>query len=661
MVAIQTRTLAQLPVATTLNANDLLVISQSGITKSSTIGLLDARYQTSLTVDTIAGLKALSVSLFTTGLGVFVKGYYAIGDGGEGLFHYDSTSSATANNGTIVQPTTGSGRWIRYTEGAPYSILWFGAKSDFTFDSTSYIQSCLTTAANDNQDVFSPVANLGIGSAVTWAGTGKIVGPQNSIWKKMSTTGAFTVLTVTGVFGSVVGITINGNKANTTYLYNYACLDLSANYSFASGVKIIDASSMGYRIINNSLYCKISDCYVITSGDMGIFVNSGSNFAKVSSNYIYDFGTKDTAGGTSGITTHAIGTTYHDNFVSLPTNSYAQDHLCLEAYLANKTAFIGNILDATYATFCLSATGQGNSATGNICIGGYSYGLELVDVGAVCSSNFVVDTIGTGISINLNTGVSPNTGDFINCIGNTVYNSSWTGTTGISVDGTGALAESLIVSMNTVSGFALPFNMKLNASIQADNNNFAVKTGISTYGMSGVFSSGDIKNNICTLVSGAGANVLAAFNFGAGTAGVDFSGNRVRGLNNISIGVLIGAGVSNSKFHDNYLAGCDVNSITDNANDDTNSVHDNEYYDTTDSLGANTVFYGNFLNGTTKSYTMGIPIRLANYTTSSANLPTPAQAGKGAFLFFTNPSINKPAVSDGGNNWMTWAALVTVA
>src|SRR5688500_1499695 len=51
------------------------------------------------TVDTIEGLRTL-----TTGTYVWVGGYYAKGDGGEGLFYWDAQSTLPDNQGTLIQP-----------------------------------------------------------------------------------------------------------------------------------------------------------------------------------------------------------------------------------------------------------------------------------------------------------------------------------------------------------------------------------------------------------------------------------------------------------------------------------------------------------------------------------------------------------------------------
>ena len=64
---------------------------------------------------------------------VIVGGYWVIGDGGGGMFHWDESSSSGDNGttpgqpGTIIVPTgSTSARWVRIYSGA-IDVKWFGA------------------------------------------------------------------------------------------------------------------------------------------------------------------------------------------------------------------------------------------------------------------------------------------------------------------------------------------------------------------------------------------------------------------------------------------------------------------------------------------------------------------------------------------------------
>lgn len=81
-----------------------------------------------LKVDSIAELKALEAGSSDY---VFVGGYTAQSDGGQGWFYWDSTSSTSDNGGTIIEANSApaTGRWLRLYDGA-INVKWFGAKGD---------------------------------------------------------------------------------------------------------------------------------------------------------------------------------------------------------------------------------------------------------------------------------------------------------------------------------------------------------------------------------------------------------------------------------------------------------------------------------------------------------------------------------------------------
>jgi hypothetical protein len=62
---------------------------------------------------------------------LLVAGYYERGDGGGGLFCYDSTSSANEDLGLVVKPSSNpsTGRWLRQADTNTH-VEWFGARCD---------------------------------------------------------------------------------------------------------------------------------------------------------------------------------------------------------------------------------------------------------------------------------------------------------------------------------------------------------------------------------------------------------------------------------------------------------------------------------------------------------------------------------------------------
>ena len=78
-----------------------------------------------------------------TGDTAIMLGFYAATGTGGGIFYWDSTSTATHNIGTVIQPAAGGvGRWLRRFEDIA-KVEWFGAYGDGTHDDTDAIQACL--------------------------------------------------------------------------------------------------------------------------------------------------------------------------------------------------------------------------------------------------------------------------------------------------------------------------------------------------------------------------------------------------------------------------------------------------------------------------------------------------------------------------------------
>lgn len=98
---------------------------------------------------------------------VNVLGYYTKGDGGGGTFYWDSDSTETDNNGTIIQATNiAIGRWKRITEGI-VNIKWFGVKGDGITDDTLSIQSVLTYYSGKKETIFIPSSEYLTSNTIT--------------------------------------------------------------------------------------------------------------------------------------------------------------------------------------------------------------------------------------------------------------------------------------------------------------------------------------------------------------------------------------------------------------------------------------------------------------------------------------------------------------
>jgi hypothetical protein len=72
---------------------------------------------------------------------VILSGYYSANDGGGGEFYYDSASNAVPDNGMVVTPPNGTGRWLRVADGY-INPRWYGAKGDgITNDAAAFVSA----------------------------------------------------------------------------------------------------------------------------------------------------------------------------------------------------------------------------------------------------------------------------------------------------------------------------------------------------------------------------------------------------------------------------------------------------------------------------------------------------------------------------------------
>lgn len=138
-------------VAAAVENNDTLLIHQNATNteRQIPVGFLNSN------VSSIDDLRAINTTTIEDLCKVVVGGYYVDGDGGGGVFHYDSTSVEADNDGTVIVPDAGGGRWIREYSG-PINIRWFGAVGDGIADDTAAIQGAINKAVEYGTIIFFP-------------------------------------------------------------------------------------------------------------------------------------------------------------------------------------------------------------------------------------------------------------------------------------------------------------------------------------------------------------------------------------------------------------------------------------------------------------------------------------------------------------------------
>ena len=92
----------------------------------------------------IAAAKALTTLIDDQA--IYIRGYTTAGDGGGGMYVYDSSSAATANDGTVLALDTLPGRLI-YSDASLISDKTFGSKADRLTDDTTEVSGALVASS----------------------------------------------------------------------------------------------------------------------------------------------------------------------------------------------------------------------------------------------------------------------------------------------------------------------------------------------------------------------------------------------------------------------------------------------------------------------------------------------------------------------------------
>jgi uncharacterized protein YjbI with pentapeptide repeats len=129
-----------------------------------------------ITIDAVASTATDSLYDYTgtsNGDQASVAGYYVPGDGGGGVFYWNSTSTAADDGGMTILPTghVGAGRWKRIYN-AQINVKFFGAVGDEVADDLIPLQTAVDFGGTGGEEVYLPKGNYLV--------TGTIIVPQHT-------------------------------------------------------------------------------------------------------------------------------------------------------------------------------------------------------------------------------------------------------------------------------------------------------------------------------------------------------------------------------------------------------------------------------------------------------------------------------------------------
>lgn len=171
-------------------------------------------------VTTRTALAGLSVTSIPTNVTVQTLGGAAVADGNASLYYYNSSSTATPNGTTVIQPTVGSGRWLICSTSAIPAATASTLGGVFSKAGVSHqYLSALDTAGNFTLSTVTASDVSGFGTMALQNASAVAItgGTLTGMTSYSGGTGAFTTVNATG------GIT-NLGATIQTYLGNNGVL-----------------------------------------------------------------------------------------------------------------------------------------------------------------------------------------------------------------------------------------------------------------------------------------------------------------------------------------------------------------------------------------------------------------------------------------------------
>lgn len=166
-IAAATKKISALPASAGVEYDDFVAVVNVTATRTEKATVAQLMDRTVGTFITAAQLRALEVATIADNSLFYIKGIVSPGDGGEGFYYYDAGSVAVDNTGTVIEPTSGTGAFLRVYSGA-VNIRWFGATGDGVTDDTAAIQAAINWAitSTGGGEVFAPQGNYKVASPI---------------------------------------------------------------------------------------------------------------------------------------------------------------------------------------------------------------------------------------------------------------------------------------------------------------------------------------------------------------------------------------------------------------------------------------------------------------------------------------------------------------
>jgi hypothetical protein len=209
--------------------------------------------------------------------------------GQEGLWKWNSSSTATDNTGTVIKPTSiTTGRFERVINGA-VRISWFGTDGTGATNSTTAIQA----AINTGYPIQSEHAHKKYLISPLTQSTGWQVLDFSGDTLKLAASSSSYMLTLSGVGAQVYGGVWDGNKAGTqstsNSYYDHAAVNVTASYCVVSKAESINSAGIGIKV-GTVDYTVIEKCVLRDWNVHGIFeegVGRDCYHNKIQHNYVF--------------------------------------------------------------------------------------------------------------------------------------------------------------------------------------------------------------------------------------------------------------------------------------------------------------------------------------------------------------------------------------